>query len=157
MPDSIGVSVTKIGRLFSAGRDSIVNRQCESGVAAAGQALQKALKEAAPVNTGSMRQSVELVGKGLARRVRVGVWQAIPVDKGYQAGFVPPRELEKWVETKGIASGREARAIAFAIARNRRGKRVKGQSWFYGTYDRLQSQLFAQYLGPIAPGIVAAL
>lgn len=157
MPDSIGVTVTKIGRLFSAGREAIVDRQCEQGVEGAARHLVDALQDAAPVASSAMRQSVQLVGRGLARRVRVGVWQAIPVDKGYQASGGPTSGLQKWVEAKGLASGKEARALAFAIARARRGKRVKGQNWFYGTYDRLQDLLFAQYLGPIAPGIVAAL
>lgn len=157
MPDSIGVVVTKVGRLWSAGREAIVARQCAAGVAAAGEHLEKALKDAAPVASSAMRQSIQLVGRGVARRVRVGVWQAIPVDKGYQAGHVSPQELQKWVEIKGLASGQQARSMAFAISRARRGKRVKGREWFYATYDRLQPVLFAQYLGPIAQGIVAAL
>lgn len=152
-----GLVVTKVGLLWSEGRKVIIERQLVEGVDQAGRRFAEEVKRAAPVATGGLARSVQLVGRGVAKRVRMGLWQAIPVDQGHLTRFVSPRQLQKWVEVKGLATGSEARALAFKIARAQQGKKKRGKAFFYATWDRLQPLLWNQYLGPVGAQIVQAL
>lgn len=152
----IGASFQKVGMMFSAGAAAVTELHCVRAVDAACERLVDEMRSSVRVASGDTRKGIQVVGRGIAKRVRTGAWQSIPIDQGYTAGTVPPRALEQWAEKKGF-SGKEARAVAFAIAKSRKGRKVKGQDFFYKTWDRMQPILWGQYLGPLGIQIARAL
>ncbi len=152
----LGVQCQKVGMMFSAGAQAVTEIHCVRAVDAACDYLVGEMKAQANVASGATRDGIKVVGRGMAKRVRTGTWQSIPIDQGYTAGTTPPRALEQWAEKKGF-SGKQARAIAFAIAKSRKGRKVKGQEFFYKVWDRTQPIIWGRFLGPLGIEIAKAL
>lgn len=152
----LATSFQKVGMMFSAGAQAVTELHCVRAVDAACDRLVQEMQSKAKVASGGTRDGIHVAGRGMAKRVRTGVWQSIPIDQGYIAGTIPPRALQQWAEKKGF-SEKEARALAFAVAKSRKGRQVKGQDFFYKVWDRMQPILWGQYLGPLGIEITKAL
>lgn len=77
-----------------------------------------------PVNLGALQQSIVASGRvdraRLVGRIGSSLRQALVMEKGRGAGKRPPPfdPIRRWVERKGIATGKDADRAAFAIARS---------------------------------------
>ena len=109
--------------------------------------MRKAMKEAldvlhaeitarTPVNTGTLRQSIQPVIRGQAPSFVGEVGSPLiygwPVERGRRPGKMPPVDaIELWVNRKLGLQGNEAKSVAFLVARaiGRRGTR--GEAMFF--------------------------
>lgn len=94
-------------------------------------AADNAISGLIPVAFGELleAQSREIQGGGMSLRGIVfnPKRYALPVEFGRKPGRMPPvSAIERWVQIKGIASGKDVRSIAYLIARaiGRRGTRA---------------------------------
>lgn len=140
--------------LTTGGAGAIVDEELRLGVEAGVQLGRNAIVPLVPVNTGTLRQGVQIsvTGSGVERVGRIfnPVAYAPPVEHGSRPHWPPSGPLELWVRRKlGIADAREVRSAAFLIARaiSRRGTPAR----------RMFGRGFAQARGPIMARLRLAL
>lgn len=125
--------------LSTGGAGAIVDDELRLGVEAGVQLGRNAIVPLVPVNTGILRQGVQVSvsGSGVERVGRIfnPIGHAPPVEHGSRPHWPPRGPLELWVRRKlGISEAREVRSVAFVIARaiSRRGtpaRRMFGQGF----------------------------
>lgn len=127
----------------------------ESGLTEMGQLLERTVKEATPLGaTKLLRGSIfaELRGTPV-RELLVASTQpyAPPVERGRQPGKFPPMgPILLWVRRKlGAGSEKEARSIAFLVARKIARKGTPGAAMFFKGFTKARPALerIAQKMG----------
>lgn len=95
--------------------------------------LQESLEKQKHNATGRLKDSIEVVEQSTATGLEIVVYSEDYggyVERGREAGKLPPiSALEQWVKTKGIGTGKEAKGIAWAIAKSIEKKGIPSQPY----------------------------
>ena len=123
----------------------VVSEEIDRAVTEADLMLEREIKDAWPVASGTSRASFTHVERvnGLAVEGFVGssLGYVQPVDLGTRPHFPPVDALIDWVRQKlGIANERQARGVAFLIARKIARTGTKGAHVFETVLGRLAPQ-----------------
>lgn len=154
---NFSATVRKSGKLFSASAGLIAEAQMRIGIERATDRLRGAIQSAAPVNTGSLRAGIVKAGSGLGRRVQATEWYAVPIEAGARAAGLNARgraQVATWAASKLGLDPTQARRFSFAWSRKKRGKPVRPNKFFLGTFDRLRDVLHRTYLAPVGIAVV---
>lgn len=97
--------------------------------------VEGAVVKRTPVNTGSLRQSIDRSVRGRLARIEGRVFTpspyGLPVERGRKPGKFPPiAPIELWVRRKLQVSDSEARSVAFLVARKIARRGTKGAFMF---------------------------
>lgn len=112
--------------------------------------VQREVQEATPTAAGTLRSSIHseetISATGVIGMVRSPLNYAEPVELGTKPHFPPVEALADWVRIKlGISDEREARSVAFLIARKIASKGTEGTHMFKKTMARVEPQLDARF------------
>ena len=149
----------KVGKFWGDYRTQVAKKEIARGFKGASSRLVEALKTAAPVAGGELREGIhaEFFRGGMVVKVVQDPWYGIAVDAGAVASFSPVQPLVEWVELKIGASGQEAERIAYAIIEDHSKLGRDPQPYWYVTFDKMIPILNSQYLGPVGAAIVKEL
>lgn len=125
---------------------SVVEQELTAAVAEADLLIEREIKDAWPTASGLSRSSITHVETVAGLHVEGFVGSTLnyvqPVDLGTRPHFPPVEALIDWVRTKlGVASDKQARGIAFLIARKIARQGTKGAHVFDEALERLTPQL----------------
>jgi len=127
---------------------TIVQEELIAAVTEADLLIEREIKDVWPTASGVSRASIthveRVAGLGVEGFVGSTLDYVQPVDLGTKPHFPPVEALIDWVRTKlGIANEKEARGVAFLIARKISRVGTKGAHVFDETLARLEPQLGA--------------
>ncbi|MDA8107566.1 MAG: hypothetical protein M0015_02925 [Betaproteobacteria bacterium] len=126
----------------------IARAELAAAMTEADSLLEREVKEATPTAHGLLRGSIfgveEVSATQVLGVVGTAMQHAIPVELGSKPHFPPIEPLIDWVRVKlGITGDKEAKGVAFAIARTIASRGTLGVGMFHRTFARLQPQLNA--------------
>lgn len=107
-------------------------------------AIEQMVVPLTPVNSGALRQSwgtkVTTFGPVIIGEVSSPLAYAPVMEFGRRPGQTQPptAPIALWIERKGIASGDEAEALAYVIARSIGRRGIEGRKMLTRTLDRLE-------------------
>lgn len=118
----------------------IMNEEIERGMNASMDIFNQLVKGSTPVNTGTLRSSIQSIIKGRKLnwqgRLTTPLLYGEVVEFGRRAGKQPPTDaIKMWVIRKGIASGKEADSVAYLIARKIGKRGTRGAFMFTAGFD----------------------
>jgi hypothetical protein len=99
------------------------------------QITRSAVLPFAPVDRGFVRKGIQTSvadsnAEGVLGRVFVPIGHALPMETGTKAFFPPVEPLIGWVQRRLGVSEKEARHVAFLVARSIAKKGIKGRRFF---------------------------
>ena len=164
---AIGVNLTGIESLQNALKklDEKLVKEVSNEINASSLKIQSDAKRLAPVNMGYLRNSIVLDGQigsltynvearmPYAPYVEFGTGGKVSIPTGYEdyASIFKGKgdgkfkdfilELTKWVERKGIGSGKKSKSIAYAIALNILRKGLRPQPFLIPSFETEKPKL----------------
>lgn len=138
----------------------IAREEVGRAMAQADLLLEREVKDAMPAASGTLRASVfgreEVSDTGAIGVVGSPLAYALPVELGTKPHFPPIEPLVDWVQTRLGVHGREARSVAFLVARKIARKGTDAAHAFQGAFEREETavrRIFEAALGRIAERI----
>jgi hypothetical protein len=124
----------------------VVSQELLAAVTEADMLLEREVKDTWPVASGISRSSMTHVERVDGLHVEGFVGSSLnyvqPVDLGTKPHFPPVEALIDWVRTKlGITNEKEARGVAFLVARKIAREGTKGAHAFESVLERMRPQL----------------
>jgi hypothetical protein len=148
--NAIEIDFSELQRLQAqmAQSPNVVREELLTAMTEADLLVEREVKERTPHAHGLLRDSIRgvetVVGLGVEGFVGTSLSYVQPVELGTRPHFPPVEALIDWVKVKlGIQSDREARGVAFLIARKIAAKGTKGAEMFAHTLQAVEAQVRA--------------
>ena len=109
--------------------------------------LEREIKEKTPVGAGpihlrdTIHQKVQVSGARVIGIVGTPLKHGVPVEMGTRPHFPPLGPIQLWVEKKLGYEGKEAKSVAFLIARAISKRGTKGREMFGSAFEDNESRL----------------